>query len=474
MIGSTKYTTKPEPKQKTISLNLLILFIVTCVILVIIFIPKWMENLKEKKYREATTTEQVNESKDDNLFEILKEDDAEDNIFKNLEVIDNEGDKGGLLGKKGQYIARARVSAKIGKYINNWEAITIEVFNNKEDLKLRVAYLQAKNDYLNKVYGDEYGFLPNMIDMPSNRIIYTKGNALLTFDSSIAYDKMLRYCNLFYQAVKKIDNQEILVLSSGEIEELKADNDKRLLKWKEEYTKDKLLLTLNELKDKMNRQVEIAYALNNKDLITSILDKLELYNVEKFKEQYSLWNEQLTKAKQSIEQGNVLPDMLEKQNQYKQTIYSDGKYIVGEDILPGEYIIVKNDGVQDANVSVDFSNIKIFGNTIINVNISDYGIIRYRTIELNGATMYHIDNSPQLDLKAPGTFKVGKHIEAGEYEVSSTSYVDYYLIDDFAGELSYSKVKEFSYRASPVLKTITVKDGQYLVLNDNSIQIKKK
>lgn len=48
MIGSTKYTTKPEPKQKTISLNLLILFIVTCVILVIIFIPKWMENLKEK------------------------------------------------------------------------------------------------------------------------------------------------------------------------------------------------------------------------------------------------------------------------------------------------------------------------------------------------------------------------------------------------------------------------------------------
>lgn len=52
----------------------------------------------------------------------------------------------------------------------------------------------------------------------------------MTFDSSIAYDKMLRYCNLFYQAVKKIDNQEIPVLSSGEIEELKADNDKRLLK----------------------------------------------------------------------------------------------------------------------------------------------------------------------------------------------------------------------------------------------------
>lgn len=58
---------------------------------------------KREKYREATTTEQVNESKDDNLFEILKEDDAEDNIFKNLEVIDNEGDKEGYWGKRSVY-----------------------------------------------------------------------------------------------------------------------------------------------------------------------------------------------------------------------------------------------------------------------------------------------------------------------------------------------------------------------------------
>lgn len=468
MIGSTKYTTKPEPKQKTTSLNLLILFIVTCVILVIIFIPKWMEDLKEKKYREATTTEQVNENKDNELFEILKKNDVEDNIFKYLKVIDYEDDKERLLQEKGQYIARARVGVRIGDYINNQEAITIEVFNNKEDLKLRVAYLQAKNDYLNEVYGDGYGFLPNMIDLPSNRVIYTKGNALLTFDSSISYDKMLYYCNLFYQAVKEIDYQDKYVLDNDEIEVLKEENNKKILKWQEIYSKDKLLSPLNELKDKMNKRVEIAYASNNNALIRSILDELKLYNVEKFKEQYSLWNDQLTKARQSLEQGNVLPDMLEKQNQYKQTVYSDGKYIVGEDILPGEYVIVKNDGVQNAKVSIDNSQTKVYGNTIININVNYSGKIKYDLLSLEGVTMYHIDNSPQLELKAPGTFKVGKHIEAGEYEVSAESDIDYYIIDKFEGLLDKSKLEKFYYEIGPDSKTITVKDGQYLVL-DNSI-----
>lgn len=473
MIGSTKYTTKPNPKQNTVSLGAVIMFIVISFILVIIIAPMWIENWRMENYGDEEISNEIHDD-DNELFEILKENDAEDNIFRYLKVIDYEDDKERLLQEKGQYIARARVGVIIGDYINNQEAITIEVFNNKEDLKLRVAYLQAKNDYLNEVYGDGYGFLPNMIDLPSNRVIYTKGNALLTFDSSIAYDKMLYYCNLFYQAVKEIDYQDKYVLDNDEIEVLKEENNKKILKWQEIYSKDKLLSPLNELKDKMNKRVEIAYASNNKALITSILDELKFYNVEKFKEQYSLWNNQLTKAKQSLEQGNVLPDMLEKQNQYKQTVYSDGKYIVGEDILPGEYVIVKNDGVQNAKVSIDNTQTKVYGNTIININVNYSGKIKYDLLSLEGVTMYHIDNSPQLELKVPGTFKVGKHIEAGKYEISADSYVNYYLIDNFEGLLDKSKLEKFYYEIGPEPKTITVKDGQYLVLNNNSIQIKKK
>ena len=182
MIGSTKYTTKPNPKQNTVSLGAVIMFIVISFILVIIIAPMWIENWRMENYGDEEISNEIHDD-DNELFEILKENDAEDNIFRYLKVIDYEDDKERLLQEKGQYIARARVGVIIGDYINNQEAITIEVFNNKEDLKLRVAYLQAKNDYLNEVYGDGYGFLPNMIDLPSNRVIYTKGNALLTFDS---------------------------------------------------------------------------------------------------------------------------------------------------------------------------------------------------------------------------------------------------------------------------------------------------
>lgn len=58
--------------------------------------------------------------------------------------------------------------------------------------------------------------------------------------------------------------------------------------------------------------------------------------------------------------------------------------------------------------------------------------------------MYHIDNSEQIKSKITNTFKVKKHIEAGEYEVGSDS------------------------------KTISIKNGQYIVWNYNSLQISKK
>lgn len=48
-----------------------------------------------------------------------------------------------VWGKKSVYCqseSYINISAKIGKYINNWEAITIEVFNKQRDLKLKVTF----------------------------------------------------------------------------------------------------------------------------------------------------------------------------------------------------------------------------------------------------------------------------------------------------------------------------------------------
>ena len=64
MIGSTKYTTLSESEQKTSYSSWIIITIIACIIVIIIFMPKLMEDLKEKKYREAEIVEKVNESRD--------------------------------------------------------------------------------------------------------------------------------------------------------------------------------------------------------------------------------------------------------------------------------------------------------------------------------------------------------------------------------------------------------------------------
>ena len=144
MIGSTKYTTLSESEQKTSYSSWIIITIIACIIVI----------------REAEIVEKVNESRDNELFKLLKE----NNIFVKLKVLEDKDDKEGLLGQGGQYIAKAVVGARIGDYIRNTEALTVEVFNNKEDLKLRVAYLQAQNNYLDGLYNDKYGCLPQTKD----------------------------------------------------------------------------------------------------------------------------------------------------------------------------------------------------------------------------------------------------------------------------------------------------------------------
>lgn len=430
-----------------------------------------MENLKEKKYREAGTVEKVNESRDNELFKLLKENEMENNIFAKLKVLEDMDDKEGLLGQEGQYIAKAVVGARIGDYIRNTEALTVEVFNNKEDLKLCVAYLQAQNNYLDGVYNDKYGCLPQISDLPSKRAVFAKENALLIMNSSISDDEKLNFCSLFYESVKKIDYKEKYVLDKDKIKTVKGENNKRLTNWKNKYPKDELLSILEALQEQMNKRVEIAYALSNKNLITNILDELKFYDVARFKDQYSLWTEKLTNAKQSLDSGTILLEALEKQNQYKQAVYTDGRYVIGEDILP----VVKNEGAQKAEVSVNYYNAKVFGNTTIDVNVDGLGKINDRTIKLEGVTMYHIDNSSWLELRAPGTFKVGNHIEAGEYEISSSSYSGFYLVDkSIDGVIDEIELKDAYCSIGSGIKAIAVRDGQYLILKDSDIQIKKK
>ncbi len=473
MIGSTKYTTVSEV-EKTFSSRKYIFYFVIIILSFFIF------NILYTAKNDANIRKKVETKKEiEKLFEDLKDNE----LFEQLEIINKNNDLEGLLEEEHQYIAKAKVRMNINKYIYNREAIVIEVFNNQKDMELRKNYLMARNEYLEELYGNDYGYLPNILELPTICNIYSRGKALMLIDPSMGGSKIWDYQNLFYQLADKIDNKEIFIPSSNTIDKIKADNDQRLLAWKRKNVNvEEILTSLEELKNKMSKRVEIAYASNNNVFITNVLDELKYYNVRKYQKEYTLWNDQLTKAKQSLDEGILLPDMIEKHDRYKQTIYKDGEYVVGVDIIPGEYVLIKNKDAEKAEVVIGYNEhnpyifegaIKIEGNTIIKIGINSNGDPFYKNVSLTGATMYHIDNSPQLELKSPGTFKVGKHIEPGEYEMIASTYTKSYLISNFIGVLDYHILTD-PFIVSVETVTKTLKEGEYLVLLDERVQIKKK
>lgn len=462
MIGSTKYTTmlSPSPiKKKNVSLKFFFYFMI--IVLVIIVIAFFTGGNKEQKVNDNNKKE-INE-----LFNLLKEDDDKDNIFKYIEISENRLDMN--IENNHQYIVKARVGARIGKYITNTEAVTIEVFNNTDDLKLRVEYLKAQNDYLDEIYENgAYGNLPNMADLPNKRFIYTRKNVLMSVDSSISSDLTLTYSNILHKAVNKMNFKQNDFPPQKDLNELEEYYEGELNVWKQEYSKDNLLNSINLLVNKMDKQVNLAYASNNNNLVTNRLDELEYYDVTKYQQEYLNWKKLLTTAKENLGNDLISSDMMEKNNSYKQMVYTQGEYIVGVDILPGEYVVVKNDDIKQGSVFVEHQEY-VSSNTIINVSSDDF---IDKKIVLNGTTMYHIDKSEQIESKITNTFKVGKHIESGEYEVNYNYYVNVYVLDEINGVIDVSMADK--YEVGPEPKTIAIKDGQYIIWDYNSLQISKK
>ena len=166
---------------------------------------------------------------------------------------------------------------------------------------------------------------------------------------------------------------------------------KKLYKVKQRPLNKPISLLVNN----MNKQVDLAYASNNNNLVTNCLDELKYYDVTKYQQEYLHWKKLLTTAKENLDNGLISHDMMEKNNAYKQMVYTEGEYIIGVDILPGEYVVVKNDGIEKGRVFLEHQE-DVSSNTIINASGDDF---IGKKIVLNGTTMYHIDNSEQIKSK---------------------------------------------------------------------------
>ncbi|WP_129692304.1 hypothetical protein [Gottfriedia acidiceleris] len=149
-----------------------------------------------------------------------------------------------------------------------------------------------------------------------------------------------------------------------------------------------------------------------------------------------------------------------------------GMYKVGSDIQPGEYVLIA-DGSGYFQVSKDSSG--TLESIVSNDNFTTDAIVSIKPgqyFEFKDAKAYPIAKAPKLEPKngklQEGTYKVGLHIQPGEYkvvadgtayvEVSKSSYhglEDIVTNDNFEGE-----------------KYITVKAGQYIKVSSASIIVK--
>lgn len=145
--------------------------------------------------------------------------------------------------------------------------------------------------------------------------------------------------------------------------------------------------------------------------------------------------------------------------------YEDGKYKVGTEIPAGEYVIFA-DGALDGYVerskdsngyqSSIIASSSITTNIIITVKDGEY-------LTITNGYAVPIDDSTELDLTKGGMFKVGTHIDAGEYKIE----VDDESVFGYAEVATDSSGDHTSVRISENIRTslnITVNDGEYLTL----------
>ena len=149
-----------------------------------------------------------------------------------------------------------------------------------------------------------------------------------------------------------------------------------------------------------------------------------------------------------------------------QTVYRASTYKIGTDMPSGEYIVFseRNSGYfsinSDSSGNSILSNDNFDYNTIVKVNDGEY-------LELSRAYAIPFDEVDSLDTSKTGMFKVGKHIEAKEYKICSTSSSGYYAVYDGPLGKDENIITNDNFSGCTY---ITVKNGQYLKLSRATIQ----
>lgn len=147
--------------------------------------------------------------------------------------------------------------------------------------------------------------------------------------------------------------------------------------------------------------------------------------------------------------------------------YSPGTYEVGAEIPAGEYRLIADTSTGYLVVSTSRNSAR---NSIIsNANFQTNDIITIKPgqfIKITGATAYPIAQAPTVDTGKSGTFKIGKDLPAGTYQLTATAGMGYVQIASNSTNTSSAVVSNDSFTSDT---KVTVSDGQYLKLTQAHI-----
>lgn len=148
------------------------------------------------------------------------------------------------------------------------------------------------------------------------------------------------------------------------------------------------------------------------------------------------------------------------------TVYESGTYKVGNDIPAGEYVVFNtgNDTSyfqisRDSSGTIDSiaANGNFSYNTIITVDSGQY-------LTLSFSYAVPITEVDTLDTTQAGMFKVGTHLDAGEYMIQATSDYSYIEVASDSKHLIPGSI--ITNNVFDSFTYITVEDGQYLTLSN--------
>ncbi len=157
--------------------------------------------------------------------------------------------------------------------------------------------------------------------------------------------------------------------------------------------------------------------------------------------------------------------------------YPVGMYRIGTDLPAGSYFVMPYENEDSLFFEVytdlrsEFCDYNEFSETFT------YVVLEEGTVTTDRCYLIPTDKAPippiDGDSYGPGCYLVGKDIPAGEYVISakrSSSYPNYGITDKPQG--SITRCRESEYLSIISKKTVTVAEGEYLMVEDASFEKK--